>query len=129
MDTFAERLVWVMDTLRQPRVSQSDLARRVGMSQAAVNNWRSGGAPDDSVREKIAQALNVDSAWLFLGKGSHDTFSDDEPNLPATVPSSDTSREASEFELAHILRKHDVPKDAVAEIIRDLRKEFPTWPR
>ena len=63
LDGFGRRL---REALGGTDLSQSDLARRVGVTRGRVNQWLSGnGTPRRAVALKVAQALGVRVEWLL----------------------------------------------------------------
>lgn len=69
--TFSQRLIIA---LRDRGMSQSDLARAVGVRSPTVNMWCSGKtkAPSGELCMKVAQALGVSGDWLFSGEGTQE---------------------------------------------------------
>ncbi|NLC36241.1 MAG: helix-turn-helix transcriptional regulator [Alcaligenaceae bacterium] len=67
VNTFGTRLRYAR-TLRQ--LTQKELARLCGLSQGAIGNYETDSrrSPKDVFR--IAEALNVEAAWLAMGTGS-----------------------------------------------------------
>lgn len=52
-------------------LSQSDLAKKTGVSQPTVANWESGShIPRQAAMEKISEALGIETVWLFSGENS-----------------------------------------------------------
>lgn len=63
MDTFADRFNIAL-TLRS--ISPADMAKRLGISEATISNYRSNKyVPKRPRIEKIAQILNVNVTWLL----------------------------------------------------------------
>ena len=77
--SFSDRLLVAMDA---EKLSQADLARRVGVSRAAINQVVSGATkgmkPDNLVA--VARALNVRVEWLAMGE---------EPMRPEVITATD----------------------------------------
>lgn len=67
MDTFYERLI----SAREAKgISQADLYRAVGVSNATVSEWESGKTkPRGSNLLKVSKVLGVNPEWLSSGKG------------------------------------------------------------
>ena len=60
------------------RFSQSEVARRVGLSKQAVQNWERGEAmPKQSRIVEVAKLLDCDERWLLTGEGM-DEWEDEE---------------------------------------------------
>jgi len=52
-------------------LSQSDLAKKTGVSQPTVANWESGShIPRQAAMEKISKVLGIDTIWLLSGEHS-----------------------------------------------------------
>lgn len=66
MDTFAARLKYAR-LLRH--LSQSDLARRCGLSQSAISSYESGARKAPAKVLCLAQTLEVSIYWLSQGQG------------------------------------------------------------
>jgi RNA polymerase primary sigma factor len=55
----------VKQALKQKKVTQDDLAKKLEVSRAAVGHWTTGERPlDRETVDRIAKALHVDSTWL-----------------------------------------------------------------
>ncbi|EKT4090772.1 helix-turn-helix transcriptional regulator [Stenotrophomonas maltophilia] len=67
--TLSERLVAARE---RAGISQTALARTVGISQQAIAQLESGKAKKTGALAEIARALNVDPMWLALGEGDMD---------------------------------------------------------
>lgn len=69
MSTLQERL---REALADSQISQSELARRVGLSRGAVSFWFNGVTKELTADNLLAaaQALGVNPIWLGSGKGS-----------------------------------------------------------
>lgn len=67
MDTFAERLKYAR---QRAKMSQEELARRVGISKASVSKCEMGLTSDVymSTLFKMADAVQIDPRWLATGK-------------------------------------------------------------
>lgn len=88
MKTFTERLLWAMNR-RTPAVSQSELARAIGVSPQTIQYLcdPARNAQGSKHTTKIADYLGVYALWLSEGKGSRGPF--DETNRveeSASVP-------------------------------------------
>lgn len=68
METFSSRLRWA---LQQKGISQSDLARAIGVNRAAINYWIKGKTKEveGTNLAKAANVLGVTPLWLMTGKG------------------------------------------------------------
>lgn len=68
MTTFSERIKLALEA---KGINQSELARRLGVTRAAVSVWCSSSAKDLNASNAllIAQELDVDPYWLVFGKG------------------------------------------------------------
>lgn len=68
MTTLSER---INAALEYRKMSQSELARRLGVTRQAVSLWCAAGTKDISATNAmlIAKELEVDPYWLVLGKG------------------------------------------------------------
>lgn len=68
MNTVAERLAYAL-AIRN--ISQSELARKAGVTRGTISNVMNGVAKgfNAEVSLKVARALNVDPYWLVLGEG------------------------------------------------------------
>ncbi len=61
----------IADTRRSARLTQHDLASRVGVTAQAVSKWESGrSCPDISILDEIADALGI-SLFELLGVGEN----------------------------------------------------------
>lgn len=69
METFSSRLSWA---LQQKGISQSELARAIGVNRAAINYWIKGKTKEieGTNLAKAADVLGVTPLWLMTGKGS-----------------------------------------------------------
>lgn len=67
MKPLRERLLWA---LTRKGMSQSELARQVGVSRGAVSLWLKGGDMNAQNCAAVASTLDVDAEWLATGKGS-----------------------------------------------------------
>ncbi|SIO50792.1 DNA-binding transcriptional regulator, XRE-family HTH domain [Burkholderia sp. GAS332] len=67
LKTLAERLVWART---EAKLSQSQLAKIVGVSQSAIGNLESGARLTSRKIAAIATALDVNAYWLSDNKGS-----------------------------------------------------------
>jgi SOS-response transcriptional repressor LexA len=66
METFAERLI---ESLKKQKVTQSELARLLGIKPQSVQALCSGRAKTTAYLSDISQILNVSPIWLRSGKG------------------------------------------------------------
>jgi len=88
MKTLADRLKAALD---QAGISQSELARTVGISRSAVSLWMHGSVAGIAGENllRTAAALRVSPMWLSTGRGSmkaekpEEIDLDDNPNYPA----------------------------------------------
>lgn len=64
---FRDRL---LAALGEVGMSQADLARKLGISQAAVAQWMTGGRPSPARTTELSKLLNVTEAWLLDGTGA-----------------------------------------------------------
>ena len=69
MSTLGERIA---QRLNEVNMSQSELAKRVGVSRGAVYQWIAGLTKNlkSDVAQKTAEALEVSVEWLVTGKGT-----------------------------------------------------------
>lgn len=67
--TLAGRLKWAR---LQRKLSQTELAKRAGVSQGTIGNLESGGRKDPRRIVEIAGALYCSPSWLSSGKGQWD---------------------------------------------------------
>lgn len=71
------------------RMSQQDLANRLGVTRGAVANWESANAtlPATERLQRIAQATGVNFEWLATGRGScvYQTSLDDVPTADMEI--------------------------------------------
>jgi phage repressor protein C with HTH and peptisase S24 domain len=65
-DSLSERITRAMEAAD---LKPSELARRVGVSPSAVNQWQGGGGIDGPNLIRVALATEVNPIWLGLGKG------------------------------------------------------------
>lgn len=84
------RLALARERLRSKRggrkVTQSEIAAAVGVSDGLVGHWETGvQVPDLAMIERLARVLEVSEAWLFPGTG---------PIGPQRPPESDAEFEA-----------------------------------
>ena len=72
MNTVAERLAYAL-AIRG--MTQSELARRAGVTRGTISNVMKGVAKNFTaeVSLKVARALDVDPYWLVLGEGTATT--------------------------------------------------------
>lgn len=60
------RIFYLLD---EKKISQSELARMLGIRQSTISGWRlKKNEPEAELLEPIAQALNVSLLWLITGK-------------------------------------------------------------
>lgn len=69
MKLLCERLSWALD---RKEMSQSELARQVGVTRGAVSLWMKGGEMNAQNCAAVARALEIDAEWLATGKGGPD---------------------------------------------------------
>jgi transcriptional regulator with XRE-family HTH domain len=71
LPTITDRLVSVF---RESGLSQSELARRVGVTRASVNGWLQGRAVNIRPHHlfPLADQLGVEARWLATGRGPRD---------------------------------------------------------
>jgi transcriptional regulator with XRE-family HTH domain len=50
-------------------LNQKEMAEKVGVSQTAVQKWRTGGTIAYETVERLAVALNTTTEWLLTGRG------------------------------------------------------------
>ena len=66
MEVFAENL---LNVLAQKRMSQNQLAKKIGVSAMAVNNWaRAISMPRNDKIDQICQVLNIQRSDLLAEK-------------------------------------------------------------
>ncbi|MGB3455379.1 MAG: helix-turn-helix transcriptional regulator [Litorimonas sp.] len=64
--TLAKR---IKDTRKKHGLSQSELAKKVSVSQPTIANWERGGhTPRPDALSRIAKALGTDPSWLLSGE-------------------------------------------------------------
>lgn len=84
MSTLSERITYI---LKERRLSQTELANRIGIKQPSVNAWVSGKTKNiegDNLLRASA-ALNVNPKWLATGEGPmHSDAATSEPVYPRT---------------------------------------------
>ena len=66
MNTLSERLIYA---LQVTGVSQSELARRIGIKQQSISQICSGKSARSRYTTQIAEALGISSHWLATGDG------------------------------------------------------------
>ncbi len=67
-EALAQRLTTALDTAK-PKISRSELAKRLKVSAGAVSHWLNGQrTPPDDVVEKIAKLTKTDVGWLLTGE-------------------------------------------------------------
>lgn len=66
MKTFSDRLRFAMEGLE---ISQSELARHLGIGQATVSGWLNESIPQRRMIKLLAEALCVREEWLLTGSG------------------------------------------------------------
>lgn len=77
METFGERLMIAMD---REGVNQSELAKRIGISQPSVQYLCKTGSGSKHLT-KIAKALNVSADWLATGAGEMQVCNEKAPPI------------------------------------------------
>lgn len=66
---------------RKPKMSQNDLARKIGLTAGAVGQWEIGNnAPSGPTLDKLAKVLKCSRNWILFGQ---DTAP--EPNSPSAI--------------------------------------------
>lgn len=73
--TFAE---WLSDEIQASGLSNSEVARRAGVSHARVSQVLSGDTPGNSFLQKIAKVFNKSRSEVFRAAGLVDRVQDDE---------------------------------------------------
>ncbi len=58
----------LLDLLKQRKISQTRVAKALGVSRTAVNKWTKGGMIDEGNLERLARFLDVDKIWLKYGE-------------------------------------------------------------
>lgn len=56
---------WLLDEMEKRNWSQADLARRAGLTRAAISNYVSGKRPNGEAIDKLAKALQLPPSLLF----------------------------------------------------------------
>jgi phage repressor protein C with HTH and peptisase S24 domain len=80
MDRYADRLNWAMKNAGG--ITQSDLARRVGVKQASVWHLLQPEAQKSGLTPQIARALGVNPDWLATGIGPRLALESAQPTVP-----------------------------------------------
>ena len=105
------------------RMSQADLAQRVGVSRAAVGQWENGvTAPTRRHAPAVADALGLDVKDLFDATGSSLTMVDTDVATRQVALMAMDAFVAGERDVAGLLRvtvAGDLPADAVALRVED----------
>lgn len=94
------------------RVSQAELARRIGVQRSAVTQWEHPGGTLPSVEHmlRLAQETGVRFEWLATGRGS---VRDEDDAAPAVIIE-DYARDEHESRALEILRRLSPKKRRMA---------------
>lgn len=73
---------WLLAEMKKRGWSQAELARRSGLTRAAINNYVSGHRPNGAAIDKLAKAFQVPPSVLFeitssSKKSSHNPWADE----------------------------------------------------
>lgn len=74
---------------KRARITQSQLAKRVGISRQAILQWEKGDTKsiDGANAARAAHAMNVDPLWLTTGEGKQPIGVEEEPrDYEAKIP-------------------------------------------
>lgn len=58
----------LLDLLKEGKISQTRVAKALGVSRTAVNKWTKGGMIDEGNLDRLADFLGVDKIWLKYGE-------------------------------------------------------------
>ncbi|KAA0910658.1 helix-turn-helix transcriptional regulator [Pusillimonas sp. ANT_WB101] len=81
MNTFGERL---RDARKQAKLTQKDVAKRIGMSQPLLSELENNEYPTSGFTTKLAYLYKVSARWLAEGKGPREASSSeilDDPDV------------------------------------------------
>lgn len=84
MTAIGERL---KEVRKERRMSQAELARKVGLRQASISDLESGKTRGTASIAKIASALNVSAMWLETGRGDKEPVQLDNNVTPVDMHS------------------------------------------
>jgi transcriptional regulator with XRE-family HTH domain len=90
---------WLLDRLKEKGWSQSELARKSGLTTASISNYINGRIPDKTALRKISKALGIPPIMVFEQAGLL-------PSQPGLTPSqqkllyASTDMPASDIDLA-----------------------------
>lgn len=102
MSSFAVRL---RKARMDRRMSQADLARVAGVSQASVANYESGMRTPRDTLYRLSQALAVDPGWLFGGHSKMSSWPFSGISVNEYFALSDADRHAIESLVSRLLSK------------------------
>lgn len=126
MEHFSDRL---RHARKERKLSQAELARASGLSQGAISSYETGTRRTTTGLIQLAQALNVDPAWLINGTGtmefdakalaSHTSPArlDEVQPQPITAAWPFTTVEAGEYWALSEAQRHIVEQTVAAMII------------
>ena len=100
---------------------KSAFARRIGESQSNVSRWEGGRSIPGFVLAKVAQACNVNPAWLLTGRGEAFAGRDEEirGSEVCVVTPSDQRAEAASSDAAYVPTKDQLSDFVVLPLLRD----------
>ena len=116
----------IHDRIREAReqagISQTELARLLGVTRSACSQWESvgGTAPRRDRLEQLAGLLGVSFEWLATGRGADGSPTDKVAEAPAGYPSSLPPDQRELLERYRRLTARQ--RIAVLNLIRDLQQ-------
>ena len=106
-NVFGERLMKIM---KKQRVSQTELAKLVGVSQGMISQYLKGSIPRGDLLFKIAEVLSADPYWLLTGKLKSE---ERDPELMRAFKAMKEDRMIAKI----VMFLHDMPREKRKEIL------------
>ncbi len=118
---------FMMRRIRLMGLNKNKLADLVGTSLQQMGKLASRPTLTKEWAEKCAPHLGCASIELVMGREMGPLAVPEAPTIPVNLEGA--SRSEAEMELYHLLRSRGVPQDDVKQLIAEIAKLIPGWPR